>query len=169
VCCGTDCCGQGEWCDSSGIVAQCRCGTGSTCTGGNTCQSGGPVSVGGSSGADSCGRICCGASGSPCPISRREYKRDIQQLDAAELQQIYEQLRQIQLTTYQYKTDPLSTPRQLGFIIDDTKTPYPINSDGNSVNLYGYVSMAVAAIQVQSREIQGLRAEVARLKREHRR
>ena len=52
-----------------------------------------------------------------------------------------------------------------GFIIDDTKTPYPINADGDSVNLYGYVSMAVAAIQTQSREIEALRAEVAHLRR----
>jgi hypothetical protein len=44
-------------------------------------------------------------------------------------------------------------------------SPYPINPDGNTVDLYGYMSMAVAAIQVQSREIKALRAEVARLRR----
>jgi hypothetical protein len=95
------------------------------------------------------------------------YKRDIERLDDDALGRIYDELRKIQLTTYQYKSDPATSPRRLGFIIDDTKTPYPINADGTSVNLYGYVSMAVAAIQTQSREIEALRAEVAQLRREH--
>ena len=34
-----------------------------------------------------------------------------------------------------------------------------------SVDLYGYMSMSVAAIQMQSREIAALRAEVADLRR----
>jgi hypothetical protein len=97
------------------------------------------------------------------------FKRDIERLDDAALERIAEELRQIQLTTYQYKTDPAAGPRRLGFIIDDTKTPYPINADGNSVDLYGYMSMAVAAIQVQSREIAALRAEVKRLNETRRR
>jgi hypothetical protein len=95
------------------------------------------------------------------------FKRDIERLDDRGLERIYEQLRQIQLTTYQYKSAPADSPRRLGFIIDDTKTPYPTNPDGMSVDLYGYMSMAVAAIQVQSKEIEALRAEVARL-RHHR-
>ena len=94
------------------------------------------------------------------------FKRDIHELNRAEIELIYAELRQIKLTTYQYKTDPAASPRRLGFIIDDTKSAYPINGDGNSVDLYGYVSMAVAAIQSQSREVAALRAEVARLKRE---
>jgi len=98
-------------------------------------------------------------------VSRREFKRDIHELDRAEIERIYSELRDVKLTTYQYKTDPEASPRRLGFIIDDTKSPYPINADGTSVNLYGYMSMAVAAIQSQSREIEALRAEVARLKR----
>jgi hypothetical protein len=110
-----------------------------------------------------CGVVCC--TGSGCPVSRREFKRDIHELDQAELEQIYSELRDIKLTTYHYKTDPALSPRRLGFIIDDTKSPYPANADGTSVNLYGYMSMAVAAIQSQSREIEALRAEVARLKR----
>jgi hypothetical protein len=94
------------------------------------------------------------------------FKRDIHELDRGEIDRISSELKQIKLTTYQYKTDPAASPRRLGFIIDDTKSSYPVNADGNSVDLYGYMSMAVAAIQSQSREIEALRAEVARLKRE---
>jgi len=102
--------------------------------------------------------------GSGCPISRRAFKRDIRTVDDGGLRRLYDELRRIELTTYQYKSEPPSSPRRLGFIIDDTKTPYPINPDGNSVDLYGYMSMAVAAIQVQSREIDALQAEVSRLR-----
>ncbi len=71
---------------------------------------------------------------------------------------VYAQLREIKLTTYRYKDEPRSDEPRLGFIIDDTDSPYPINPDGNSVNLYGYASMAVAAIQAQGQEIAALKA-----------
>ena len=109
-----------------------------------------------------CGVVCC--TGSSCPISRRAFKRDIRPVDDDSRQRLYDELRKIELTTYQYNSQPPSSPRRLGFIIDDTKTPYPINPDGNSVDLYGYMSMAVAAIQVQSREIESLKAEVSKLR-----
>jgi hypothetical protein len=96
------------------------------------------------------------------------YKRDIHQLDGREIDRIYDDLRALKLTTYQYKTDRPSAPRRLGFIIDDTGTPYPVNPDGDSVDLYGYVSMAVAAIQAQSADISALRAELARLRHHER-
>ena len=141
-------------------MPSCRCNASAACGAGETCSS----SLGG---VGVCGQRCCGGDAGTCPISRRIYKRDIETLDDEALGRIYVELKQIQLTTYQYKNDPAATPRRLGFIIDDTKTSYPINADGASVNLYGYVSMAVAAIQIQSREIAALRAEVARLKRTH--
>src|SRR5262252_3224403 len=162
ACCGTGCCASGEWCDQSGATPVCRCGNGAACTNGLMCA----ASLGG---PGICGTICCGGAGNPCPVSRRIYKRDITPVDDPSLQRLYAELRRIQLTTYQYKQDPPSAPRRLGFIIDDTKTPYPINPDGTTVDLYGYMSMAVAAIQVQSREIEDLRREVARLKSSARR
>jgi Chaperone of endosialidase len=162
ACCGTSCCAPGEWCDNTGAAPACRCGSNAACTGGNMCASGGPAPVDGTA---TCGFTCCGGSvGSPCPISRRVFKRDIERLDQSDLARIYDELRKIQLSTYHYKTDPSGTPRHLGFIIDDTKTPYPINADGMSVDLYGYMSMSVAAIQIQSREIEALRAEIAALR-----
>ncbi len=157
ACCGTSCCGAGEWCDSSGTTPVCRCGTGNACIDGNACAS--PLG-----GANQCGAICC--QGNNCPISRRAFKREVHQLDTQEVQRVYAQLRDIKLTTYHYKDEPASNAPRLGFIIDDTASPYPINPDGNSVNLYGYASMAVAAIQAQSQEIAALKSEVARLRRQ---
>jgi hypothetical protein len=156
ACCGSGCCGAGEWCDTSGTTPVCRCSSNNACPTGEMCAS----SIGG---LNICGVVCC--TGGGCPMSRRMFKRDIQSVDDPALQRIYDELREIQLTTYAYKVDPKEAKRHLGFIIDDTKTQYPINPDGNTVDLYGYMSMAVAAIQVQSREIEALRAEVARLRR----
>jgi hypothetical protein len=98
-------------------------------------------------------------------MSRREFKRDIEALRPRDLQQLYDDLRAIQLTTYRYKSTGPTGPVRLGFLIDDVKTPFPVNPDGNTVDLYGYMSMAVAAVQVQAHEIESLRAEIAALKR----
>lgn len=157
-CCGSTCCSAGEWCDTSAATPVCRCGSNDACTGGNTCNAP-TVNV-----SNPCGVVCCMGAG--CPVSRRAFKRDIHELDRAEIDRVAAELARIKLTTYRYKTDPAASPRRLGFIIDDTKSSYPVNADGASVNLYGYVSMAVAAIQAQSREIEALRAELARLKSE---
>lgn len=135
----------------------CRCSGGASCTGVNTCWS-----VAGLYGT--CGNLCCDFS-TPrgCPISRRSAKRDIQSVGRDELKALYDQLRAIQLSTYAYRAAPLESPRRLGFIIDDTDAPAAINPDGNSVDLYGYLSMAVAAVQVQAREIEALRSRVRAL------
>jgi hypothetical protein len=55
------CCAPGEYCDGNG---KCRCGAGPACTGGNICATGGPVRPGG----DTCGAVCCGSPGMPCPL-----------------------------------------------------------------------------------------------------
>ena len=158
ACCGAACCASGEWCDEGSATPTCRCGTRPACTGLDQCTSGGPVPVGG---ADLCGSICCYRN---CPVSRRMFKQDIETVSPADLKRLYDQLRAIQLTTYRYKSGGPESPRRLGFLIDDVKTPFPVNPDGNTVDLYGYMSMAVAAVQVQAEEIAALRAEVAALK-----
>lgn len=58
-CCGTACCGEGEWCDSQ---QRCRCGTALGCGGNQICGSGGPTQLG------QCGSFCCGDSANPCPL-----------------------------------------------------------------------------------------------------
>jgi hypothetical protein len=108
-----------------------------------------------------CGSICCFGSG--CPVSRRAAKREIEPVSPEQLAELYSQLRAIQLSTYQYRDQPASAPRRLGFIIDDTKAPAAIQPDGNHVDLYGYASMAVAAVQIQAREIEELKARLRAL------
>jgi hypothetical protein len=54
--CGGACCKQGERCDNG----TCMCGMNAACPVGDTCEAAGPL------GNDTCGSICCGATG-PCP------------------------------------------------------------------------------------------------------
>jgi hypothetical protein len=54
----------------------------------------------------------------------------------------------------------------LGFIIDDVEPSVAIDPGRDMVDLYGYTSMAVAALQAQARDIEALKKEVARLRHE---
>ena len=72
----------------------------------------------------------------------------------------------IPLASYEYKSDPTATP-QLGFILEDVE-PSPATS-GDHVNLYGYLSMAVNAVQLQAKEIEALKQEVAALRAQSKR
>jgi hypothetical protein len=100
------------------------------------------------------------------PASRRDAKTDIAYVDPREQERLYRELLRFRLARYRYKAEQSSTAPHLGFLIDDVE-PSPAVSDGrgDTVDLYGYASMAVAAIQTQAREIAALRHEVATLRR----
>jgi hypothetical protein len=153
VWCGNACCRPGEWCDETTNLPHCRCGTtGAACAAPDVC--GAPSSA--------CGGACCGSTVT-CPKSRRSEKRDIEAVSDVDRLRLYGELRAIELRTYRYRDAPRSSPRRLGFIIDDTLAPEAINPDGNTVDLYGYLSMAVAALQTQAKEIEELRARIKKL------
>ncbi len=102
----------------------------------------------------------------PCPISRRDAKRDIRYLTPEDLARHARELRAIRLATYRYRHAPVSSTPRLGFVIDDGAPPPCLEPGGDRVDLYGYTSLAVATLQVQAREIEVLRSEVAALRRE---
>jgi hypothetical protein len=58
ICCGTNCCERGEWCDMSSGIPTCKCGNQAACTKPDTCQPFGPV------GQFGCGDVCCSTN---CP------------------------------------------------------------------------------------------------------
>jgi hypothetical protein len=99
-----------------------------------------------------------------CPISHRDAKRDIIYLGDADLERMLAEIRRVRLATYRYKGEPTLGPSHLGFIIDDLGVSPAVGSDGAHVDLYGYASMAVAAIQAQQRRIEALEREVAALR-----
>lgn len=102
-----------------------------------------------------------------CPISRAAHKRDITYLDAASRKEASDKALSMQLATWRYAWETGSDKEHLGFIIDDLG-PAPADSPavregGQTVDLYGYTSLVLAAIQEQQAEIERLKAEVAAL------
>jgi hypothetical protein len=92
-----------------------------------------------------------------CPISRARFKEDIAYLDERALRAYHEQIMRMPLASYRYKHAEGAGP-QLGFIIEDIEPSVAVS--GDQVNLYGYLSMAVAAIKVQQKQIEALQREL---------
>jgi hypothetical protein len=102
------------------------------------------------------------------PISRRDRKRDIHDLDDAERARIADEAMSIPLASYAYKSDPAAARRRLGFIIDDQPDPsFAVDDDRTHVDLYGYTSMLLATIQQQHEEVEALERRVDALEKKH--
>jgi hypothetical protein len=101
----------------------------------------------------------------PCPISRRSAKRDIRYLTSEEVGRYARDLEAIRLATYRYREASPSSPVRLGFVIEDGPPSPALDAAGDHVDLYGYTSLAVAALQAQAAQIAELRREVASLRR----
>ncbi|MBI1748378.1 MAG: tail fiber domain-containing protein [Acidobacteria bacterium] len=101
-----------------------------------------------------------------CPISSRKFKLGVSYLDEADLQCLAEDVQKIRLATYRYK-DPADGNRpHLGFIIEDNPNSAAVMTEKDQIDLYGYTSMVVAALQAQSKEMDRLKAEVQALRQE---
>ena len=106
-----------------------------------------------------------------CPISRALYKQDIRYLSDAQKSEIYQEIQRLKLATYRYRDAAPDGSQRLGFMIDDiersdagTLATSALNAERDQVDLYGYISMAVAALQVQARQIEALQEEVKLLR-----
>ncbi len=108
-----------------------------------------------------------------CPISNAHAKRDIAYAGEQEIDRLHSEIMSTRLATYRYKGSEAAAgqseqPTHLGFIIEDMPAgSSAVLPSRDRVDLYGYTSMAVAAIQHQQREIDALKAEVKRLAAEN--
>lgn len=93
-----------------------------------------------------------------CPISRRSAKRDVAYLDPVEAAEVEAALMRLPLATWSYTWDPAGRAPRLGFVLEDAPGSPAVDAARGRVDLYGYTSMAVAALQSQRREIEGLEA-----------
>ncbi len=104
-----------------------------------------------------------------CPISSQKYKQDITYLDDAALGRLHDETLSMKLATYRYKgrfidpNDPNAT--HLGFIVEDQPRSLSVDRGHDRVDLYGYLSMSVATMQVQEREITELKKQVTELQK----
>jgi hypothetical protein len=97
-----------------------------------------------------------------CPRSRARFKRDIDYVSEQERRAYHEQLVSLPLASWRYRDANTAAAPQLGFVIEDIEPSAAVS--GDRVNMYGYLSMAVAAIQVQQDQIQALEHELRALR-----
>jgi hypothetical protein len=111
-----------------------------------------------------CGTNHVGNDCDPVVISRARYKQDIHYLDPNERAAYAQEALNFKLATYRYKTDGDRGRMSLGFIIDDVEPSVSVYADMDRVDLYGYTSITVAALQEQAATIDGLKRELETLK-----
>lgn len=105
-----------------------------------------------------------------CPISLASAKHDITYITDADRERIRADVMTMPLATWKYNHEGRGEKEHLGFIIDDQPpSSAAVRPSGERVDLYGYTSMAVAAIQAQDRQIEELRREIDALRAELRR
>ncbi len=114
---------------------------------------------------DGCNRLLVCAQTDPrlggCPISSRRFKRELRYLTDAEREACAREVRGIRLARYRYEG---SEEPRLGFVLEDDPPAAAVDHDRDMVDLYGYSSLAVAALQVQERRIERLEREVRALR-----
>jgi hypothetical protein len=99
-----------------------------------------------------------------CPISSRRLKDEIVYVSPTELEQLGHELVGIRLATFRYKQG--DGKRHLGFILEDSPNIPASDVGRGQVDLYAYISMAVAALQIQARQIEQLEADIDALSNE---
>jgi hypothetical protein len=114
---------------------------------------------------NSCGQTltCLASMPTMCAVSSRKFKNGIEYVDGAGLQELHDETLGIRLATYRYKRDIADpNPKHLGFIIEDQPAQSPaVDWSHDRTDMYGYLSMVVATMQVQEKEIRELRQELA--------
>ncbi len=99
------------------------------------------------------------------PVSRREFKTDIDYVTDEQQRELAEQALHTRLAEYRYKTEPEGDRKHLGFIIDDMPAQSPaVQGDATHVDLYGYTSMQLATVKEQQKQIDALKKQVDELK-----
>lgn len=99
-----------------------------------------------------------------CPISKQDAKRDIAYLGADQREQLRKDAVAMKLATWRYRHEADDARPHLGFVIDDQPTSPAVRTDGERVDLYGYTSLVLAALQAQEAELTALKAEVKTLR-----
>ena len=155
--CGYPVC-QGDWQPTAGVPLCTTEKAGDACTvDGQKCD-----------GKAGCGQFLLCAKADPkqagCPKSLAKLKSDVHYVNSEERQSLAAELLDTRLATYRYTTSGAQGQRHLGFIIDDQPHGTAVDAQRDMVDLYGYLSLSVATLQEQQKQIEQMRAEIAELK-----
>lgn len=108
-----------------------------------------------------------------CPISRARYKHGITYVGDAERASLGQQALGMKLARWRYNAEGAEGPEHLGFIIDDAPQSFAVLPSGERVDVYGYTSLVLAAVQDEAErsrardaELEALRAELAGMRQE---
>lgn len=93
-------------------------------------------------------------------LSSQEYKRDVEALDAAELQELLEKLLATDVVRYRYTGDD---HLHVGVIAEESPSEI-LSRDGKGVSLGDYAGSLLAGMKAQQAEIEALRAELGELR-----
>jgi hypothetical protein len=105
------------------------------------------------------------SSPTSCPISTRRAKRDIDYLAPDEVDALAREVLSTRLATYEYTDPALAGRRHLGFILEDrAASDYSVDPERSQVDLYGYASLLLAALQAQERRVEALERELRELR-----
>jgi hypothetical protein len=134
---------------------------GSSCSQeGAECATGAPVECGQS--IIACKSGVWNVVNTACPVSTARAKTGIAYLSASDTDALHDDVMRIRLATYRYRSGDDAT--HLGFIIEDMPSGSPaVMRSREHVDLYGYTSMAVAALQKQDEKIAALERRIAEL------
>jgi hypothetical protein len=103
-----------------------------------------------------------------CPVSTAKAKKDIAYLSPDDADRLHDEAMRVRLATYRYRTGDHDATH-LGFIIEDMPPGSPaVMASREHVDLYGYSSMTIAALQAQERHIEALERRIAQLEAENR-
>jgi hypothetical protein len=99
-------------------------------------------------------------------VSSKTYKRDIHYLALDDLRRVADQVMSLRLASWAYIDPKIASGRRLGIMVEDTPNGDAIDARGDRIDLYGYTSMAIAATQVNTKDVESLRREVEALRDE---
>jgi hypothetical protein len=111
--------------------------------------------------------MCVDVPNCPAVLSSAKFKNNIEYVTANGLAKLHDETMRVRLATYNYKSqfgDP--DVKHLGFIIEDNPKGVAVDGTHEHVDLYAYVSMVVAAMQVQEKEIADLRRQLEEARRQ---
>ncbi len=155
--CGGPVCGEPDASALSPVCPQ----AGSPCTTkGETCGDG----------ATTCGSVMVCDDHDPkamgCPKSSAKFKENIHYLNEGDLVSLHDETLGMRLASYKYRAPWAdgSTATHLGFIIEDQPQSLSVERGHDRVDMYGYLSMVVATMQVQDKQIQKLEKELSSLR-----